>query len=65
MLPILADARTVKQRLSLCKRCPLFIKGTHQCNPLAKHPNTGVRGCGCFVALKARVAGERCPGGLW
>lgn len=65
MLPGFADARTVKHRLSQCKRCPLLIRATGSCNPMMRHPRTGARGCGCFVKLKARVSSERCPGGLW
>lgn len=47
-----APQQIAQQRLSICSRCP-FLRGPR------------CAACGCFVALKVKVLGERCPRGYW
>ncbi|WP_347277582.1 DUF6171 family protein [Leptospira weilii] len=43
-------------RLETCLSCPLLLKGflSERCSV-----------CGCFVRLKTKFKGERCPIGKW
>ena len=43
-----------KQRLLICLDCDSFRKTTKTC-----------RECNCFMPLKARLNGSRCPLGKW
>lgn len=65
-------------RMKICKKCPLYkqtITGP-VCNSNAwLNPKTGdfsldkkdgyVKGCGCRVNAKTRVASAQCPAGKW
>lgn len=53
-----ADAERVESRRSICQACPsgLFLDG--KCDARKG-------GCGCLLAAKWRLAGERCPRGHW
>lgn len=62
-------------RMEICNACPVFNKTTRTCgtplnklNPFAEwHEMNGVRfkPCGCFMDVKARMALQECPAGLW
>jgi hypothetical protein len=52
------DEDTAKHRLSVCKQCPSGLYGNGMCKRSGG-------GCGCLLAAKVRVAGERCPQGHW
>ncbi len=65
-----------KERLEICKECPLFIRDTQVCNPyLWMHPKTRetsstqkpefIKGCGCLISRKVLQAGSHCHLGLW
>ena len=45
-----------RRRLDTCSRCPQILRGFvgDRCNL-----------CGCFLALKARLASQACPAGHW
>jgi hypothetical protein len=43
-----------KARMQACKACPKFLKATEQCGE-----------CGCFLAVKGRLAGMECPLDKW
>lgn len=62
-------------RIEICSACPIFNKTTRTCGtPLSKlnpfnewQEMNGVRfkPCGCFMDVKARMALQECPAGLW
>lgn len=62
-------------RMEICSSCPIFNKTTRTCgtplnkfNPFSEwHEMNGVRfkPCGCFMDVKARMALQECPAGLW
>ena len=65
---------STNERLEICYRCPIYNKG--RCNSkLWLNPDTNevstyarigyVRGCNCFVKLKARNPHEHCVAGKW
>ena len=45
---------TSKSRLEICNSCPNLIQLTKQCKK-----------CGCFMQLKTKLDGSRCPIGKW
>ncbi|MBP5652006.1 MAG: hypothetical protein J6X17_01120 [Lachnospiraceae bacterium] len=47
-----ADESVYRSRLSVCKECDMLISGM-------------CRKCGCYVEVRAFVAGSDCPGGRW
>jgi len=47
--PTLAD-----RRLAICRTCPNFRPRTARCGL-----------CGCFMQIKARLRGSKCPAGKW
>lgn len=53
-----APAETVEARRKTCESCPDGLYADGRCD-LRKG------GCGCRLALKWKVAGERCPRGHW
>lgn len=53
-----APAETVEARRTTCESCPDGLYADGRCD-LRKG------GCGCRLALKWKVAGERCPRGHW
>lgn len=64
----------VSPRLAICKKCPLYYKGT--CNDLLwLNPKTNkiskikkegyFNGCGCLIKAKASIPNEECPAGKW
>ena len=42
------------ERLSICMSCEHLVKFTKQCKK-----------CGCFMAIKTKLAGAECPVGKW
>ena len=42
------------QRLDICKKCPEYIRFTHQCKK-----------CGCLMNLKTKLTDATCPLGKW
>ena len=66
-------------RLFICKRCPLYKKSLilgEVCNSkLWYNPDTKdvslkqkdgyIKGCGCRLQAKTRVANQTCPAGKW
>ena len=62
------------ERLSICRKCPIYSNGN--CNPkLYLNPDTNevsitpksgyIRGCGCYVLVKARNQYNHCIAGKW
>ena len=51
-----ADEATLATRKALCLECPIYDFGVCV-------EEKG--GCGCFVAAKIRIEGEKCPKGKW
>ena len=67
-----------KARLDICSKCPLLKKGKYGlvCNPnLFLDPETDetsavskegyIRGCGCRLQAKSRLAEATCPANKW
>jgi len=44
-------------RLSICEKCPIYSSG------MVCDSSKG--GCGCFMPIKARFAGAKCPTNRW
>jgi hypothetical protein len=42
------------ERLAICNECPSLFRPTWSCKE-----------CGCFMKVKARLAGSECPLGKW
>jgi predicted aspartyl protease len=53
-------ARSAEDRLSICAGCPELIA-----HPYLKGLADRCAACGCLLAAKTRMPGERCPKGLW
>ena len=76
---LLGNKEAIAQpRLEICRKCPLFKKVLtgYVCNSGAwLNPKTGdfslnkkdgyVKGCGCALNAKTRVASAKCPAGKW
>lgn len=54
------EPETLARRIATCQACPsgCFIESPAKCD-------RSKGGCGCFLAAKWRIAGERCPKGHW
>jgi hypothetical protein len=50
----IAPDNEVDKRMAKCYSCPSFNKALKQCKT-----------CGCFLAVKAKIAHEVCPEGKW
>jgi len=50
----LIDEKNADHRYAICESCPSFLKVTKQCKE-----------CGCFMALKTKIAEAVCPIGKW
>jgi hypothetical protein len=48
-----SDAR-VASRLAICKECEHYFERTGTCKK-----------CGCFMKIKSRIPGMKCPIGKW
>ena len=48
------SAEIVKQRLDICATCPAFKPLTQRCKK-----------CGCFMPVKVRLPGQKCPIDKW
>ena len=63
----LADDATVANRRNACRACRKATRNTDA----RFAANAGLttfsrcRACGCFIAAKTKLAGERCPDGQW
>jgi len=51
---IFVDTETEQERYSICKACENFIELTTQCKK-----------CGCFMKVKTKIAGSKCPIDKW
>ena len=47
-----------EERLKVCKACPTYTESTGKCD-------SKKGGCGCFMKIKAGIAGSVCPLGKW
>ena len=65
---------SIEERLAICERCPLCTRG--RCNSnLWLNPKTDevsttakigyIRGCNCYVNIKARNMNNHCVAGKW
>lgn len=50
----LAGEGIAEVRYNMCLKCPELISATKQCKK-----------CGCFMALKTKLADSKCPLGNW
>lgn len=48
-----ADEDIVNYRINICMQCP-FLKKHTRCEK-----------CGCFMKVKTRLGGSKCPEGKW
>lgn len=64
----------IKERLEICSKCPIYSKG--RCNSnLWINPDTNevstyarsgyIRGCNCYIEVKARNLTNHCVAGKW
>lgn len=49
-----SEEELVEYRMSICKQCPFFSKGSQRCKK-----------CGCFMKLKSTLRQASCPVGKW
>lgn len=49
-----AEESVSRERYSICQSCPELVKLTKQCKK-----------CGCFMAVKTKLAEAVCPLGKW
>lgn len=49
-----AEESVSKERYSICQSCPELVRLTKQCKK-----------CGCFMAVKTKLAEAVCPLGKW
>ncbi len=56
-MSLFAEAETVRARMAVCQACPLAVVGKTKKFVCSK--------CGCVLAGKTRMAGEKCPVGKW
>ena len=65
---------SIEERLAICSKCPIYNNG--RCNSnLWINPNTDevstyarigfVRGCNCYIKIKARNIYNHCIAGKW
>lgn len=47
-------AKTANERMAICRACPFLKLPFYRCEK-----------CGCFMDLKTRLDGARCPIGKW
>ena len=52
------DAETLERRRATCEACPSGLYVAGKCDRAGG-------GCGCWLAMKWRIAAERCPKGHW
>jgi len=48
------ENRQAVDRMKFCLQCEHFFKPTRQCKK-----------CGCFMPVKVRLSGQKCPVGKW
>jgi hypothetical protein len=46
------------RRVAICRECPAFL-------PAGRVVGARCAECGCFLKLKARIRGAKCPVGKW
>lgn len=51
---LIVSEKVFKDRMLTCQGCPKYNKLLNQCEE-----------CGCFLALKGRLANLKCPLGKW
>lgn len=56
------DKDEALRRLTLCRRCKLFIPYAMICNP---DTVDGISGCGCFLQLKVTQNTKLCEHNVW
>ena len=64
-----------KERLEICKKCPIFSTSGRCNSNLWINPNTNevstyakigyIRGCNCFIEVKAKNPHNHCIAGKW
>lgn len=57
-----APQEVIAERLAICKACPLFTNGV--CGNAVINGQE-VKGCGCNLEIKTRLAAESCPHKKW
>lgn len=53
-LPPLAEGELARERMKMCEECIQFRKHIRQCAM-----------CGCFLDLKTKLLGAKCPIDIW
>lgn len=49
-----AELPVAEARMQICEQCPRFVHITKQCKE-----------CGCFMNLKTKLSGAKCPLDKW
>jgi hypothetical protein len=66
----------IEERFEICKKCPIYEPNKQRCNSnLWINPDTNqisttykngyVRGCGCYISVKAKNRNNHCIAGKW
>jgi len=64
-MKLLTPPETVQARWALCRACPHFQSHVAPLPGGARVATASCARCGCFLQLKTRLFGERCPEGKW
>lgn len=60
-----APPDTVQARFAVCRGCPHFQAHAVALPGGGTLPTASCARCGCFIHLKTRLFGARCPEGKW
>lgn len=64
-MKLLTPPETVQARLALCRACPHFQAQSMPLPGGGTLPTASCARCGCFLHIKTRLFGARCPEGKW
>lgn len=71
---LFAKHNEYKRRLDICRACKFFEDSTQSCGPLiigeevqteVLFRKKSIKLCGCFMAIKAKLAFASCPASKW
>ncbi len=51
---VLVDEQTYMKRMAACQKCDKWVRPLNQCGE-----------CSCFLSIKGRLAGQKCPLDKW
>ena len=68
--------QNINERLEICNSCPIYAPSSGRCNSklwinpdtddVSTSPKAGyIRGCNCFIQVKAKNMNAHCVAGKW